>query len=119
MKTLSEINPANALEALRLARTEESAKQILEEGYTFELDTELEMVAVCKPGKESAAYWIFLGEGDDLLPQGCNCPDFLQRGGYCKHTLAWETWQKAVAGYRLTFNHGDGTFQLEKFAQPA
>jgi predicted nucleic acid-binding Zn finger protein len=89
MKNLSEINPVNATDALRFARTLEKAKAILAAGYYFELDAELELVFVCKPGQLSAAYWIFLGEGDEILPRGCQCPDFTHRGGYCKHTLAW------------------------------
>lgn len=115
MKNLNAFNPKTAAEALRLATTEEKAKQILAEGYTFDLNEESQMVEVCKPGKTFPAYYINLGEGNEFFPEGCSCPDYQNRGNYCKHFLAWAEWKRSVAGYRLTVNHGDGSFKLEKF----
>lgn len=81
--------PRTASEALRLANTEAKAKAILSEGYYFEEDKEMSLIYVCKPGKLSAAYMIST-EKDAHLWEGCSCPDFQNRGGYCKHFLAWK-----------------------------
>lgn len=66
--------------AMRHARRLESAKEILNEGYTFPVDVELENIYVCKPGRLAASYIIHRGQ--------CDCPDFIKHGDLCKHTLA-------------------------------
>jgi len=91
MKNLSEIIPTNATEALRLARTNEKAKAILTEGYTFELHPEIKVVTVCKPNQPYATYFINLSDTDAVFSEGCSCPDYQNRGEYCKHILAYET----------------------------
>lgn len=92
--------PANAVDAMRLARAEEKAKQIIAEGYSFELHPEIEVVTVNKPGIPSASYFINLSSVAllPLLPLGCSCPSFQNSGaGYCKHTLAFERLQEEEA----------------------
>jgi hypothetical protein len=74
--------PRTAPEALRQARTAERAALIIQEGYSFFPDAELEMIAVCKPGFLHAEYW--LTEGGKV----CDCGDFVNRKDYCKHTIA-------------------------------
>ena len=92
--------PTNATEALRVARAEEKAKQIIAEGYSFELKPEIEVVTVCKPNQPYASYFINLSSVAllPLLPLGCSCPSFQKSGvGYCKHTLAFERLQEEEA----------------------
>lgn len=78
------IETKNPTEALRYARCAERAETLLREGYTFWKDVELETVAVCKPKRLAASYWI------DLRESRCSCPDFEQHGDYCKHLLAFK-----------------------------
>jgi hypothetical protein len=84
MQKMNTINPRNASEALRYARTAERAQNILKEGYTFHRDPNSDVVAVCKPGRLAASYWL------NMLEPGCDCPDFRKHKDYCKHTLASE-----------------------------
>lgn len=90
--------PTNAVDALRLARTTEKAKAIIADGYDFELDAELNIVYVCKPGSGAFAYIINLDPADTdpemVLKFGCNCPDFQHHGNYCKHLLAYRMIQE-------------------------
>ena len=89
--------PTNAVDALRLARAEEKAKAIIAEGYSFELNPEIQVVTVCKPGIPYADYFMNLSSVAllPLLPLGCSCPSFQKSGaGYCKHTLAYERLQE-------------------------
>lgn len=117
MKNLSEIQPKSATEALRLARTEEKASAILAAGYLFDLDKETEIVNVVKPDSSLPSYTINLSDDTDLYPQGCSCPDYQNRGSYCKHTLAWATWKKTVARWKRTFHATTGTYTLETFTE--
>ena len=88
--------PTNATEALRVARAESKAKSIITEGYTFEAQEGTSLIAVCKPGKLAAAYWI--ETANDGFWQGCSCPSFQKSGaGYCKHTLALKRIQEEEA----------------------
>ena len=73
------ITPANINEARRLANSYAKAEEIIKEGYQFTFENS-GSIAVCKPGRLAASYWIVDGE--------CDCPDFLNRGTFCKHTLA-------------------------------
>jgi uncharacterized Zn finger protein len=75
--------PTNVNEAIAIALRFERAKQIIEEGYTFSLDTDTGVVSVCKPGQLSASYFI------GLFVSGCDCPDATNRQQPCKHELAW------------------------------
>ena len=75
--------PKSAQDARRMANSFAKAQAILEEGYRF--TQENGMVAVVKPGELHAAYWI--GEHADGT-SGCDCPDFVKHGKFCKHTLA-------------------------------
>src|SRR5579859_6125884 len=74
--------PRNINDARRLILREERARLILKEGYTFWPDAELDTVAVCKPGRLAADYWIDGGK--------CDCPDFEAHGDFCKHVLAYD-----------------------------
>jgi hypothetical protein len=76
-------SPKNAQEALQQANRLQRARAILAEGYTFHKDKDSEAVAVCKPGRLAASYWI------NLLSEGCDCPDSM-KGNDCKHLLAWK-----------------------------
>jgi SWIM zinc finger len=77
------INPANNInEARRMANSYAKAQQIIKEGYTFHKDADSDVIAVCKPGRLAASYWI------NMLEPGCDCPDYRKHGKYCKHTLA-------------------------------
>lgn len=88
--------PTNAVDALRLARAEEKAIQIIAEGYTFEPQEGTELVAVCKPGQSAAAYWIW--DAPDGFWQGCNCPASVANGGaFCKHLQAYRRIQEEEA----------------------
>src|SRR5689334_19829158 len=81
--------PKDAHQALRQAKSFEKAQEIIQAGYYFEEDKEIDTVYVVKPGKWSADYFIYEGK--------CDCPDFTQRGEFCKHTLAWQILQKQKA----------------------
>jgi SWIM zinc finger len=70
--------------AVQQANRYERAKTLLKEGYTFHKDQGSDVVAVCKPGRLAASYWL------NMLSEGCDCPDFLKRGQPCKHMLAWD-----------------------------
>jgi hypothetical protein len=75
--------PKNANDASRFFRTATYAAKIVAEGlYQFEQDAETKTVYVMKPGRLAASYTI-------TEEDGCDCPNFLEHGGYCKHTLAW------------------------------
>jgi len=88
--------PTNAVDALRLARAESKAKAIITEGYTFEAQEGTSLIAVCKPGKLAAAYWI--ETASDGFWQGCNCPASVANGGtFCKHLLAYDRLQAEEA----------------------
>ena len=65
--------------ARREANSYAKALEILKEGYSFTRENE-DSIAVCKPGRLAASYWIVDGE--------CDCPDFMKHGNFCKHTLA-------------------------------
>ena len=79
------INTAIA-EALRMER----ALTILKEGYSFTDELgDGTLIAVCKPGKLAAAYWIMFGK--------CDCPDFMKTGRDCKHMIASEIKQDEEA----------------------
>jgi hypothetical protein len=83
-------SPKNAQEALQQANRLQRARAILAEGYTFHKDKDSEAVAVCKPGRLAASYWI------NLLSEGCDCPDSM-KGNDCKHLLAWDILQTEKA----------------------
>ncbi len=72
---MSNINTAIA-QANRFSR----AIQIIKDGYCFTVENS-GSIAVCKPGRLAASYWITDGE--------CDCPDRM-KGNVCKHELAWE-----------------------------
>ena len=75
---MSNINTAIA-EALCMER----ALNILKEGYSFTDELgDGTLIAVCKPGKLAADYWIMFGK--------CDCPDFMKTGRDCKHMIANE-----------------------------
>ena len=65
-----------------MANSYAKAIEIIKEGYTFSKDAETGVIAVCKPGRLAASYWI------NVLEEGCDCPDYMKHGKYCKHTLA-------------------------------
>jgi SWIM zinc finger len=76
-------NTANNINtARRLANSAAKAEQILKEGYRFEKDADSEVIAVIKPGRLAASYWL------NMLSEGCDCPDYLKNGSFCKHTIA-------------------------------
>jgi hypothetical protein len=81
MKTANQIEVKGPTEALRLIRTAELASKLIEEGYEFE--RVYDMVLINKPGRLAFSYQI------DLYTGECDCPDFINRGTYCKHTLCW------------------------------
>ena len=72
--------PRNIDQARRQISRTERAKEIIEAGYTFSFDDEADTVAVCKPGRLAADYFILDGK--------CDCQDFQNHGDFCKHTLA-------------------------------
>ena len=74
--------PRNANEALAQAVRMERAEQIIRDGYSFFPDTELDMIAICKPGSLHADYQ--LTEGGTV----CDCKDFAKTGLACKHIIA-------------------------------
>ena len=111
------IQPKTAPEALRLARTEAKAKQILTEGYLFDLNEEAQTVNVFKPTEGTPSYVINLSNDTDFYPEGCSCPDYQNRGSYCKHTLAWAEWETTVAGWKRTFHATTQTYTLETFTE--
>ena len=86
---MKEFTPKNATQALRLIRTTERANNLISEGYTFFEDKEADYVAVCKPGREAASYFMSTENGDFK----CECPDFVKNGDYCKHTICWGSMQ--------------------------
>ena len=72
----------NINQAINQANRLQRALTILKEGY--KLTDELgdgSLIAVCKPGRLAASYWITDGE--------CDCPD-RAKGNICKHELAWD-----------------------------
>ena len=77
--------PRNAQQAIAQANRFDRARQIIKEGYTF-TDMGDGGIAVCKPGKLAASYWI-----DGPFCKGCDCPDATKNGNRCKHMLAWES----------------------------
>lgn len=83
--------PKTATEALRFVKTAERAQAILDAGYKFIEDAEMDTVYVMKPGDFHYSYLI------DTLRGTCDCPDFQQRGTYCKHTVAWEETKREEA----------------------
>ena len=82
--------PRNAQQALQQARLHERAQAILAAGYQFIEDKDTDVVAVVKPGRLAASYWI------NLLSEGCDCPDAM-KGNYCKHRAAWKLLQEQAA----------------------
>lgn len=73
----------NINEARRAANSNTKAIEIIKEGYTFTDELgDGTLIAVTKPGRLAASYWITDGE--------CDCPDFMKRGSYCKHILAYD-----------------------------
>ena len=74
--------PKDIQTAMRHALRLERAKAILEAGYTFSEDKDLDTIFVCKPGRLFADYQIASGK--------CDCPDFAEHKDVCKHTLALE-----------------------------
>ena len=85
MKT---ITPKTATEALRYARTADKAAALLTQGYEFLMLEAIQVVSVIRP--EGGNYFL------DLISEECNCPDFANRGDYCKHLLAWEAIETAA-----------------------
>ena len=75
------IEPKDIQTLMRLAWRTERARQILDAGYTFWPDANMDSVAICKPGRLFAEYSIYRGE--------CDCPDFRNYGDFCKHTIAY------------------------------
>ena len=85
--------PRNPQEAINQANRLQRAERLLQEGYTFTYDAELETVFVTKPGELHAAYTIGPQvDGTD----GCSCPD-KAKGNVCKHEIAWALIQKREA----------------------
>ena len=73
--------PTNINTARREANSYAKAEEIIKEGYSFTDELgDGTLIAVVKPGRLAASYWITDGE--------CDCPDFMQRGTFCKHTMA-------------------------------
>ena len=87
-------NTININEAIAQANRNTRALQIIEEGYTFTQDADTKMVAVCKPGKLAASY--FIGEHVDGS-NGCDCADKAKTGKPCKHEIAWNILQDEEA----------------------
>lgn len=85
--------PRNPQEAIAQANRLQRAERLLQEGYTFCYDAELETVFVTKPGELHAAYTI--GPQVDGT-NGCDCPD-KAKGNICKHEIAWALIQKQEA----------------------
>lgn len=83
--------PKNAVEANEQAKRLDRAKALLAEGYTFYRDADSEVIAVCKPGRLAASYFI------NMLTPGCDCPDFLKTEQACKHMYAYEILQNEEA----------------------
>jgi hypothetical protein len=77
--------------ARREANSYAKALEILKAGYTFTKDAETEVIAVCKPGRLAASYWL------NMMEPGCDCPDYMKRGNFCKHTMAWGILQEEEA----------------------
>jgi hypothetical protein len=77
----------DAQSAVRQANRLERAHLILDEGYRFLFDAQLQTVDVVKPGRLTAEYTIWL-DGDINGRKGCDCPDMAKTGEPCKHYLA-------------------------------
>lgn len=75
--------PKTAMEASRQARTYDRAKAIIQQGYSFFPEIDIDAIAVCKPGHLHADYWLTEGGKE------CDCGDFCFRMDFCKHTIAY------------------------------
>jgi SWIM zinc finger len=102
-------DPRNAQEALAQAIRHDRAQRILDEGYTFEHDADLNCIYVCKPGALSFSY-IIHGDAENLTGKaGCDCPDMQKTGKACKHYLAariLQDEQRLVARYEDMIGNG-------------
>jgi hypothetical protein len=78
--------PKDAPSALRFCKCAEKSATMKAEGYTMVplLDVE-DAVFVHKPNDENGVY--VGGYAIDLRAKSCNCPDFANRGDFCKHLL--------------------------------
>ena len=74
-------------QASRYIRTANRAETLVADGYTFD-EIGAEMVAVTKPGKLAASYFINLHTAE------CDCPDFTGNGSFCKHLIAYAAIQE-------------------------
>lgn len=97
----------NINSARRAANCYAKAEQIIKEGYRFEKDADSEVIAVIKPGKLAASYWI------NLLSEGCDCPDFMKHGNFCKHTMANDLLEDEMAGLEAQCAEYDARVAME------